>query len=186
MPVDPIHEETHRHALRAYDDARRSLLTLAEHAIREAFAASPSGMQLALSLTGPSQRNRFLAALPLLAADARLPWLKTLLTEVRLGLQVFERSQQADAAKMHELAAQTVALRDKLAATIPDRAAGDEHDVILYERATGLCYVGRVERRRQTFIEYRTVGATAFGNVRVVTRGETAWSVLGEEPVKQP
>lgn len=34
------------------------------------------------------------------------------------------------------------------------------------------------KRSGKTFVEYETVGATAQGKVRVVTRGETEWAVL--------
>ena len=175
--IDP-YEAKYRRALNAYDEARRSLLDLAAHAIREAFIVSPEGLQLALSLTRVGERQRLYDAIPLIVADVRLPWLKTLLTDAAQVLRTFERRQHADANEVRAITTSNHSARETLASTIPVRCARDEGVVILRNVNTRLCVCGVKKREGRTFVEYETVGAIAQGKIRVVTRGDTEWEVL--------
>ena len=171
------HEEEYRRALDAYDEARRSLLDLAARAIHEAFIVSPVGLQLALSLTRVDDRQRLYDAIPLIVADVRLPWVKTLLTDAAQVMRTFERRQHADANEVRAITTSINSARETLAATIV-RCPRDEGVVILRNVNTRLCVCGVKKRAGKTFVEYETVGGLAMGKVRVVTRGDTEWEVL--------
>jgi hypothetical protein len=154
----------------AYDEARRSLLDLAAHAIREAFIASPFGLQLALSLTRNGERQRLYDAIPLIVADVRLPWLRDAILNVHEALPVFEKRQHSDADEVAALAAGLTKVHANVAATIL-RCPRDEGVVILRNVNTRLCVCGVKKRAGKTFAEYETVGALAMGNVRVAVSG---------------
>lgn len=171
------HEDDYRRARDAYDEARRSLLDLAAHAIREAFIVAPEGLQLALSLTRVDDRQRMYDAIPLIVADVRLPWLRDALLNVHEALPVFEKRQHSDADEVAELAAGLTKVKANVAATIV-RCPRDEGVVILRNVNTKLCVCGVQKRAGKTFVEYETVGGLAMGKVRVVTRGDTEWEVL--------
>lgn len=171
------YEAGYRRTVNAYDEARRSLLDLAAHAIREAFIAAPVGRQLALSLTRVGERQRLYDALPLIAADERLPWLVGAITGIHGALTTFEKRQYDADDKVAALATALNKAHANVAATIL-RCPRDEGVVILRNINTGLCVCGVQKRSGKTFVEYETVGATAQGKVRVVTRGETEWAVM--------
>jgi hypothetical protein len=174
--IDP-YEAKYRRALNEYDEARRSLLDLAARAIREAFIASPAGLQLALSLTRVDDRQRLYDAIPLIVADSRLPWLRDAILNIHEALPVFEKRQHSDADEVAALAAGLTKVHANVAATIPARCPRDEGVVILRNVNTRLCVCGVQKRAAKTFAEYETVGAHAMGKVRVVTRGDTEWEV---------
>ena len=174
--IDP-YEAKYRRALNEYDEARRSLLDLAAHAIREAFIVAPVGLQLALSLTRVDDRQRLYDAIPLIVADVRLPWLKTLLTDAAQVMRTFERRQHADANEVRAITTSINSAHETLSATIV-RCHRDEGVVILRNVNSKLCVCGVQKRDGKTFVEYETVGALAMGKVRVVTRGDTEWEVL--------
>jgi hypothetical protein len=171
------YEAGYRRTVNAYDEARRSLLDLAAHAIREAFIVSPAGLQLALSLTRVGERQRLYDALPMIVADVRLPWLVGALTGIHGALTTFEKRQYDADDKVASLAAALNKVHANVAATIL-RCPRVEGVVILRNVNTNLCACGVQKRAGKTFVEYETVGATAQGNVRVVTRGDTEWAVL--------
>ncbi len=174
--IDP-YEAKYRRALNEYDEARRSLLDLAAHAIREAFIVAPVGLQLALSLTRVDDRQRLYDAIPLIVADVRFPWLRDALANVREALTLFEKRQHDNADKLASIAAALNKVKASVAATIV-RCPRDEGVVILRNVNSKLCVCGVQKRSGRTFVEYETVGGLAMGKVRVVTRGDTEWEVL--------
>lgn len=131
------YEAGYRREVNDYDDSRRSLLDLAAHAIREAFIAAPVGRQLALSLTRVGERQRLYDALPLIAADERLPWLVGAITGIHGALTTFEKRQYDADDKVAALAAALDKVRASIADTIL-RCHRDEGVVILRNVNTGL------------------------------------------------